>query len=183
MYISRNLEQWNAFLQMLKIAFEENKAQEFLTLLLTADERDAVGLRLQIVSQLIDKNMPQREIQQNLNTSAATITRGSNMIKTMDPDFMQWMKQHLDLIEKKLSEFFTALSHLFSPKWWKKNWQRVVFCFFFRRFCFVADFSLCTYSIFRLYGTTKIANLLQGDFRYQIQYNWVSLENISQTFN
>ena len=46
-----------------KIAFEENKAQEFLTLLLTADERDAVGLRLQIVSQLIDKNMPQREIQ------------------------------------------------------------------------------------------------------------------------
>ena len=56
MYISRNLEQWNAFLQMLKIAFEENKAQEFLTLLLTADERDAVGLRLQIVSQLIDKN-------------------------------------------------------------------------------------------------------------------------------
>ena len=55
MYISRNLEQWNAFLQMLKIAFEENKAQEFLTLLLTADERDAVGLRLQIVSQLIDK--------------------------------------------------------------------------------------------------------------------------------
>ena len=67
MYISRNLEQWNAFLQMLKIAFEENKAQEFLTLLLTADERDAVGLRLQIVSQLIDKNMPQREIQQNLN--------------------------------------------------------------------------------------------------------------------
>ena len=100
MYISRNLEQWNAFLQMLKIAFEENKAQEFLTLLLTADERDAVGLRLQIVSQLIDKNMPQREIQQNLNTSAATITRGSNMIKTMEPYFMQWMKQHLDLIEK-----------------------------------------------------------------------------------
>ncbi|NYA26350.1 trp operon repressor [Haemophilus haemolyticus] len=100
MYISRNLEQWNAFLQMLKTAFEENKAQEFLTLLLTADERDAVGLRLQIVSQLIDKNMPQREIQQNLNTSAATITRGSNTIKTMDPDFMQWMKQHLALIEK-----------------------------------------------------------------------------------
>ena len=92
MYISRNLEQWNAFLQMLKIAFEENKAQEFLTLLLTADERDAVGLRLQIVFQLIDKNMPQREIQQNLNKSAATITRGSHMIKTM--------KHHLDRIEK-----------------------------------------------------------------------------------
>ena len=51
------------------------------------------------------------------------------MIKTMDPDFMQWMKQHLDLIEKT-KRIFTAL-HLFSPKWWKKNWQRVVFFFFF----------------------------------------------------
>ena len=72
-----------------------------LTLLLTADERDAVGLRLQIVSQLLDKNLSQREIQQNLNTSAATITRGSNMIKIMDSDFMKWVKEHLDNIEKK----------------------------------------------------------------------------------
>ena len=73
MYISRNLEQWNAFLATLQTAFEQGKAQDFLTLLLTPDERDAVGLRLQIVAQLLDKNLSQREIQQNLNTSAATI--------------------------------------------------------------------------------------------------------------
>lgn len=100
MYISRNLDQWNAFLAMLQTAFEQGKAQDLLTLLLTADERDAVGLRLQIVSQLLDKNLSQREIQQNLNTSAATITRGSNMIKTMDPDFMEWVRQHLDRVKK-----------------------------------------------------------------------------------
>ena len=96
MYISRNLEQWNAFLNMLKTAFEQGKEQDVLTLLLTADERDAVGLRLQIIAQLLDKNLPQREIQQNLNTSAATITRGSNMLKTMDPDFINWVKNQLD---------------------------------------------------------------------------------------
>ena len=50
MYISRNLEQWNAFLATLQTAFEQGKAQDFLTLLLTPDERDAVGLRLQIVA-------------------------------------------------------------------------------------------------------------------------------------
>ena len=72
------------------------EAQDFLTLLLTPDERDAVGLRLQIVAQLLDKNLSQREIQQNLNTSAATITRGSNMLKTMDPDFINWVKSQLD---------------------------------------------------------------------------------------
>ena len=96
MYISRNLEQWNAFLNMLQTAFEQDKAQEVLTLLLTADERDALGLRLQIIAQLLDKNLPQREIQQNLNTSAATITRGSNMLKTMDPEFIDWIKNQLN---------------------------------------------------------------------------------------
>ena len=35
MYISRNLEQWNAFLATLQTAFEQGKAQDFLTLLLT----------------------------------------------------------------------------------------------------------------------------------------------------
>ena len=96
MYISRNLEQWNAFLNMLKTPFEQGKEQDVLTLLLTADERDAVGLRLQIIAQLLDKNLPQREIQQNLNTSAATITRGSNMLKTMDPEFIDWIKNQLN---------------------------------------------------------------------------------------
>lgn len=100
MYISRNLEQWNAFLDMLKTAFEQGKAQDVLTLLLTADERDAVGLRLQIIAQLLDKNLPQREIQQNLNTSAATITRGSNMLKTMDPEFIDWIRNQLNVSQK-----------------------------------------------------------------------------------
>lgn len=96
MYISRNMSQWNTLLSMLDKAQEANKTQDFLTLLLTPDERDALGLRLQIVAQLLSKNIPQREIQQNLQTSAATITRGSNMIKTMDPDFMAWVKEQLD---------------------------------------------------------------------------------------
>ncbi|VEH66082.1 Trp operon repressor [Rodentibacter pneumotropicus] len=29
MYISRNLDQWNAFLTMLQTAFEQGKAQDF----------------------------------------------------------------------------------------------------------------------------------------------------------
>ena len=96
MYISRNLEQWNAFLATLQPHLSKAKHKIWLTLLLTPDERDAVGLRLQIVAQLLVKNLSQREIQQNLNTSAATITRGSNMLKTMDPDFINWVKSQLD---------------------------------------------------------------------------------------
>ncbi|MGY4677129.1 trp operon repressor [Pasteurella sp. P03HT] len=96
MYVSRDLAQWQAFVDMLRTAFEQGKEQDILTLLLTPDERDSIGLRLQIVAQLLDKTIPQREIQQNLNTSAATITRGSNMIKTMPPEFMSWIKEQLD---------------------------------------------------------------------------------------
>lgn len=100
MYVSRNMEQWNEFLNLLRKAFEQGKEQELLTLLLTADERDAVGLRVQIVSQLLNKSLAQREIQQNLNTSAATITRGSNMIKIMPPEFMGWVKEQLNNEDK-----------------------------------------------------------------------------------
>ena len=167
MYISRNLEQWNAFLSMLQTAFKENKAQELLTLLLTADERDAVGLRLQIVSQLLDKNLSQREIQQNLNTSAATITRGSNMIKIMDSDFMKWVKEHLDNIEKS-KRIFTALSHLSLPQGWQKNWQRVAFLFFLTIFYFFYSFFVFCLSPFQpIWYNKKFGHILQGDFRYK----------------
>ncbi|EJS90121.1 Trp operon repressor, partial [Pasteurella multocida subsp. multocida str. Anand1_buffalo] len=43
MYLSRNLEQWHAFVEMLRTAFAQGKEQEILTLLLTPDERDSVG--------------------------------------------------------------------------------------------------------------------------------------------
>ena len=59
MYISRNMEQWNAFVNVLRSSFEQGKEQDLLTLLLTADERDALGLRLQIIVQLLDKKVSQ----------------------------------------------------------------------------------------------------------------------------
>ncbi|WP_118803144.1 monofunctional biosynthetic peptidoglycan transglycosylase [Haemophilus haemolyticus] len=80
---------------------------------------------------------------------------------------------------KKTKRIFTALSHLFSPKWWKKNWQRVVFRFFFAVFALLLIFRFVPIPFSAYMVQQKIANLLQGDFRYQIQYNWVSLENIS----
>ncbi|MDA3979215.1 trp operon repressor [Gallibacterium sp. AGMB14963] len=97
MYISRDLEQWQQVLDFLKNGFTEGKEQEMLMMLLTPDERDSLGLRLQIIKQLLEKKLSQREIQQNLNTSVATITRGSNLIKSIDSDFLQWVKTQLNV--------------------------------------------------------------------------------------
>ncbi|MGR6981778.1 trp operon repressor [Testudinibacter sp. P27/CKL/0425] len=86
-------QQWTDFVELLRRAFADGREEELLTLLLTSDERDAVGLRVKIVDELLEKTLSQREIQQKLNTSAATITRGSNMLKTMPTEFVQWLQQ------------------------------------------------------------------------------------------
>ena len=87
------LQQWYDFVELLRQAFNDGKEEQLLTLLLTSDERDAIGLRVKIVDVLLGKNLSQREIQQKLNTSAATITRGSNMLKTLPDDFLLWLQQ------------------------------------------------------------------------------------------
>lgn len=93
MYISKDLPKWQHLLEKISKASEEKRLEDLLMLLLTADERDTLVLRLQIVEELLAKNHSQREIQQQLQTSAATITRGSNMMKSMSPEFLSWLKE------------------------------------------------------------------------------------------
>ena len=165
MYISRNLEQWNAFLATLQTAFEQGKAQDYLSLLLTPDERDAVGLRLQIVAQLLDKNLSQREIQQNLNTSAATITRGSNMLKTMEPDFINWVKSQLDEQAAKNKANSDRTFTSFSPILVEKKLATGCVAFFSRNPHVFYLLSLYPCSLLCLYGTAKNRALITVGFQ------------------
>lgn len=96
LYTPRDPKEWQQFLDLLKQAAKEDKLDELISMLLTVDERNSLGLRVQIVRFLLTKECSQREIQQELNTSAATITRGSNMLKTVQPDVLQWVKNQLD---------------------------------------------------------------------------------------
>lgn len=96
LFNQRNPQEWQQFVELLTAAVQENKIEELLSMLLTSDERTSLGLRVQITRQLLDNQHSQREIQQNLNTSAATITRGSNMLKTVDPDILSWVSNKLN---------------------------------------------------------------------------------------
>ncbi|MBE2897099.1 trp operon repressor [Pasteurellaceae bacterium HPA106] len=87
-------EQWAIFVDLLRAAFAEGREHDVLGMLLTADERDSIGLRVQIIKALLAKSHSQREIQQQLNTSAATITRGSNMLKTIPDELLAWLQGH-----------------------------------------------------------------------------------------
>lgn len=95
-YHQRDPQEWQQFITLLEQAVAEGKTSELLSMLLTADERTALGLRVQIVKELLGSQTPQREIQQKLNTSAATITRGSNMLKTVEPAIRDWVSDKLN---------------------------------------------------------------------------------------
>lgn len=94
-YSSRDPKEWQELLELIQQAVAENKLDLLLGMLLTADERNSLGLRVQIIRELLANRMPQREIQQQLNTSAATITRGSNMLKSIEPQALAWINEKL----------------------------------------------------------------------------------------
>lgn len=96
LYLQRDPQEWQQFVELLTQAVQENKLEALMAMLLTADERNSLGLRVQIVRALLENQVPQREIQQQLNTSAATITRGSNMLKTVDSDTLNWVNNKLN---------------------------------------------------------------------------------------
>nr|WP_314741107.1 trp operon repressor [uncultured Haemophilus sp.] len=95
-YLQRDPKEWQAFVELLQQAVAEDKLEQFFSLFLTPDERGSFGLRTQIVANLLSNDLSQREIQQKLNTSAATITRGSNMLKTLEPEFLAWVNEKLN---------------------------------------------------------------------------------------
>lgn len=96
LFNQRDPQEWQQFIDLLTSAVQENKTEALLTMLLTSDERTSLGLRVQITRELLNNQHSQREIQQKLNTSAATITRGSNMLKTVDPDILSWVSKKLN---------------------------------------------------------------------------------------
>ncbi|VEH66081.1 monofunctional biosynthetic peptidoglycan transglycosylase [Rodentibacter pneumotropicus] len=100
------------------------------------------------------------------------------MIKTMDPNFIEWVKQHLDDVEKT-KQILTALLRLLSPKWWKKNWQRIAIRFFLAIFAFVLLFRFVPVPFSSYMAQQQVGHWLQGNFHYWAKSTWVSLEKIS----
>lgn len=92
----RDPQEWAQFAKLIKLAAEEDRLDEFCSLFFTVDERESLGLRIQIIHKLLQNHYSQREIQQQLNTSAATITRGSNTLKVMSLDFLDWINEQLN---------------------------------------------------------------------------------------
>jgi len=72
-----------------------NDAETLLPLLLSPEEMVAINSRVVVYKALMDGQLSQREIAKTYNVSIATITRGSNNLKSMSPIQRQLLQQAL----------------------------------------------------------------------------------------
>ncbi len=73
---------WQQILDLLKHSTEKDQHEMLLTMLLTPDEREALVARVNIFRELLSGELSQRQISQMLGVGVATITRGSNELKS-----------------------------------------------------------------------------------------------------
>lgn len=86
---------WKNLLHLLASAQSDEEREDLLKALLTLEEQDQLSLRVELIAELLRQEKPQRQISSELGISIATITRGSNMLKTIKTKLRQFFEAHL----------------------------------------------------------------------------------------
>ena len=76
-------ECWVQVIKLLQRQQDAQTLQALMEVLLTREEREAVGTRLAIMRALLAANESQREIARRIGVSIAKVTRCSNFLKTL----------------------------------------------------------------------------------------------------
>ncbi|KFA58240.1 MULTISPECIES: trp operon repressor [unclassified Gilliamella] len=87
--------EWEQTVKILHQAFNDGYSLDILKLLMTADERDALFTRVKIIHLLLDGSINQRQLKDELGIGIATVTRGSNSLKEVTPEFKAWLEKTL----------------------------------------------------------------------------------------
>ncbi len=90
--------EWQQILDLVKSSVESDQHEMLLTMLLSPDERESLISRVNIFRELLKGELSQRQISQLLGVGVATITRGSNELKSKSDDEKSEIAQ---LLERK----------------------------------------------------------------------------------
>lgn len=82
MSLEPDYKDWQQVLNLIKQSIDSEQHEMLLTMLLTPDEREALVARVNIFHELLKGDLSQRQISQMLGVGIATITRGSNELKS-----------------------------------------------------------------------------------------------------
>ncbi|EEX95458.1 Trp operon repressor [Vibrio orientalis CIP 102891 = ATCC 33934] len=98
MSLEPEYKEWQQILDLISESSQSQQHEMLLTMLLTPDEREALVARVNIFRELLKGELSQRQISQMLGVGIATITRGSNELKSKSAEEKQEIAL---LLEKK----------------------------------------------------------------------------------
>lgn len=73
---------WQQIVELIRSSVDNQQHEMLLTMLMTPDERESLTARINILNELLKGELSQRQISQMLGVGIATITRGSNELKS-----------------------------------------------------------------------------------------------------
>ena len=97
----RDHEGWNMFLELCLKAKSRSRLDALLKLFLTIEEQEHLSSRMEIIQALLEEKLPQREISEKIQVSISQITRGSNALKIISEDLLDFLKSCQGRCQKK----------------------------------------------------------------------------------
>ena len=89
---------WQQIIELIRTSMDSEQDDMLLTMLMSRDERESLISRVNIINELLKGKLSQRQISQMLGVGIATITRGSNELKSKSDEEKDKLKVLLEQV-------------------------------------------------------------------------------------
>ncbi len=88
------------FLDLCLETKKSSRLEELLSLFLTIEEKEHLSSRMRIIKALLSEKLSQRKISDEMKVSISQITRGSNALKIISDDLLNFLENYVRRYEK-----------------------------------------------------------------------------------